>query len=458
MDAFKVGLMAIATLISIGLMSLKITSNQSGFGDYIPYRTIVKDASGIFPKTPIKVAGISAGRIQKIELQGNTALITFEVLDKVKVTVGSKLKVKTVGFLGDKYLEIAINEASDQDIESMGLIESDLGAGFDALAKDASEALREIKAVAEELRNDLAPADGSRPVKQILDDTGAMVANAREISETLRHIFVDNQEKFNQAADDIAFFTEQLRKQVDQTKDDSLMAEARQVMKNLSKLTDDLRVVANNIKNGKGTVGKLLSEDQIADEVRETLSSVKKIVKKADTIRTELSLNTGLNTEYGGETGLGLRIFPAPERFYHLGLLTSEFGQEKEREITTTVNGGVSRTENRKVREKNSYRLNIQLGRKIQNFAFRGGLIDSTGGLGVDYERPEWGTKFLVETFDYGQANNFNLRLGTEIHLWNVFYGKVSGEDLINKQRSYTFSMGIRFLDEDLKGLIGFMF
>ncbi len=457
MDAFKVGLMAIATIISIGLMSIKITSNQSGFGDYVGYRTIVKDASGIFPKTPIKVAGISAGRIKKIELQGNTALITFEVLDKVKVTVGSKLKVKTVGFLGDKYLEIAVNEETDKRIEAMGLIESDVGSGFDSLAKDAADALREIKAVAAELRNDLAPADGSRPIKQILDDTGTMVANARDISESLRHLFVDNENKFSQAANDIVFFTEQLKKEIDKSKDGSLMAEAHAIMQNIEKLSADLRVIGNNMKNGKGTVGKLLSEDQIADEVKETLSSVKKIVKRVDTIRTELSLNTGLNSEMGGETGLGLRIFPAPERFYHLGLLTSEFGQEKEKETVTTVNG-ISTTENRKVREKNSYRLNVQLGRKIQNFAFRGGLIDSSGGLGVDYDRPDWGTKFLVETFDYGKSNNFNLRLGTEIHLWNVFYGKVAGEDLINKDRSYTFSMGIRFLDEDLKGLIGFMF
>ena len=46
MDAFKVGLMAIATLMAVVYMSIKITSNQSGFGDYVSYRTIVKDASG----------------------------------------------------------------------------------------------------------------------------------------------------------------------------------------------------------------------------------------------------------------------------------------------------------------------------------------------------------------------------------------------------------------------------
>ena len=53
-------------MASIVYMSLKITSFQSGFGEYINYRTILKDASGIFPKTPIKIAGITAGKIKKI--------------------------------------------------------------------------------------------------------------------------------------------------------------------------------------------------------------------------------------------------------------------------------------------------------------------------------------------------------------------------------------------------------
>ena len=113
MNEFKVGLLAIATIIAVVVMSLKVTSNQSGFGQYVTYRTIVKDASGIFPKTPIKVAGINAGRIASIELQGNTALITFEILKQIQVTKNSKLRIKSVGFLGDKYIEIFVGDSRE---------------------------------------------------------------------------------------------------------------------------------------------------------------------------------------------------------------------------------------------------------------------------------------------------------------------------------------------------------
>ena len=111
MNEFKVGLLAVASLISIAYMSLKVTSNQSGFGDYTKYRTIIKDATGIFPKTPIRVAGINAGRISDIELAGNSALIRFEIRTKVRIPEDSFLRIKSVGFLGDKYIDIAIGNS-----------------------------------------------------------------------------------------------------------------------------------------------------------------------------------------------------------------------------------------------------------------------------------------------------------------------------------------------------------
>ena len=34
--------------------------------------------------------------------------------------------------------------------------------------------------------------------------------------------------------------------------------------------------------------------------------------------------------------------------------------------------------------------------RKIQNWVFRGGVIESTGGVGVDYLKSNWGSKFSL--------------------------------------------------------------
>jgi phospholipid/cholesterol/gamma-HCH transport system substrate-binding protein len=228
-------------------------------------------------------------------------------------------------------------------------------------------------------------------------------------------------------------------------------------MANVNKLTGDLQGIVGDLKKGKGTLGKMLVEDEIADQVKQTLSSVQKIVGKADSLRTELSVFSGMNTVSGSDTEVGFRLVPMPERFYHLGLTTSEFGPDQEK-ITETTTNGTTTIESKKEKQKNTFRFNAQIGRRIQDLAFRGGLIESSGGLGVDYYLPLLSSKVSLEAFDYKKNKGANVRVSTEAQVYNVIYGKASLNDSFRKDRSATFSAGLRFNDEDLKGLLGFFF
>lgn len=454
MNEIKVGLLAIATILSVVFMSFKLTTNQSGFGDYIPFRTIIKDASGIFPKTPIKVAGINAGRIKKIELADNNALITFEILDHIKLPKDSNLKIKTVGFLGDKYLEIVIGE-SEETLDSLSFVKSIEGGGIEDLVKDASTVLKDVKDIVKSLKEGLAPEGKQSPIKKMMGDMQKVIDNTKVATESLKTILKGNEDRLNEMIANLQKFSKSMAYQTDELEKKSAMAKLKSILDNADKMTDDLKNLVADVKAGKGTVGKLLVEEEIADEVRETLAGVKKLVGKVDQIRTELALFTGINTVHGSETDLSLKIFPSPERFYLLGLTTSEFGPEAERH-TTTITNGLEVKEVRKTRDKDTYRFNVQLGRKIQNWTFRGGLIESTGGIGLDYELSDWGSRFSFEVFDYRDDIGPNIRLISELQLWNVFYGKVSLEDVAEESRSATISAGLKFSDEDLKGLIGF--
>lgn len=454
MNEFKVGLLAIATIIAVVIMSLKVTSNQSGFGQYVTYRTIVKDASGIFPKTPIKVAGINAGRIASIELQGNTALITFEILKQIQVTKNSKLRIKSVGFLGDKYIEIFVGDSAEM-LRKFDFIDSEEAAGIENLIKDTSEVLADVKQIVRSMKESIAPEGEPSPFKTIIDDVKELVANTKEVTATLKRVTDNNEEKINALMDNLEAFSADLAYQTDKNNGDSAMSDVKTILANTKKLTGDLEAIVADLKRGKGTFGKMLVEDEIADQVKDTLSSVQKIVGKADALRTELSIFSGVNSVSGADTDASLRIFPSPERFYHLGVASAEIGPDYEKNTVTTTNGVVV-TENRKENEQNTLRFNAQIGRRIHDFDFRGGLIESTGGLGVDYRVQPIATKISMDAFDYKKGKGANVRFAAETQLWNVFYGRVSSNDTFRKERSGTFAAGLRFNDEDLKGLIGF--
>lgn len=449
MNEFKVGILALLTMAAVVYTSLQVTSNQSGFGEYQRLRTIISDASGIFPKTPIKVAGINAGRIEKIELNGNNALITFEVLTRVKIPKDSRLRIKTVGFLGDKYLEIVVGQSEDYLQDNEFLIAEE-GGGMEALVKDAGEVLKDVKVIVKSVKDTLAPDGEQAPLKLILSDV-------KDITASLKDLIEGNKDQLDGIVDNLDRFTESLAYELNRAEDKSSIQEVQRILDNVKGLTGDLQTLVADIKKGKGTVGQLLVEEEIADEVKETLSGVKKLVSRVDAIRTELSVYTGANTRFGSDTDAMLRIFPSPERFYDLGIATSEFGPESEK-VTTTLVNGTETTEVERVRVRDQYRFTVMIGRKIHNWSIRGGILESSGGIGVDYDIPSWGTKFTSEIFDYRDEIGPNLRFSTQFQVWNVVHTKVTLEDVLDDKRSATFSAGLKFTDEDLKGLIGFFF
>jgi phospholipid/cholesterol/gamma-HCH transport system substrate-binding protein len=417
---------------------------------------VLKDASGIFEKSSIKVAGINAGRIKSIELNGaDGALLTFEMLEGIKITNNSRMKIKSVGFLGDKYLDIILGDQSGDKLppESFVLVEG--GEGFEELSKDAGEVLKEVKEIAKTIKESLRDEQGRNMLKDI-------IANIHDITGSLKRLSSGNEDKINQIVDEVKAISEQLAFETDRYQKGSLMGDLSKIGPILDKAdasVSDLKTIIADLKDGKGTIGKLLRDDAVVDQVSQTLSSVNRLVNRINNIEADIGLSTGANTRSGTDTRFDLDIYPAPERFFRLGVVTNEFGPQTESETdtyTSTDGGPEVRKYSRKV-DHSQFKFNFQIGRRIQRFGLRAGLIESTGGVGLDYFFPDWGVRTGVELFDYQKDAGPNLRLMTEIKLWNVLFARIAGEDLVskNKSQSATISLGLRFSDQDLAALIG---
>ena len=444
-----------AAMAAVVVMSLKITQNQSGFGDHVEYRTILDDASGIFEKTPIKVAGINAGRIKKIQLEGNKAMLIFEILEKIKITPAAKMRIKSVGLLGDKFIDMDVGTQEGDRLKTGSMIPTEGGEGLDTLAKDASAVLRDVKEITTSIKESLKDDEGRNLIQQI-------VRNIDDMTASLKRITTGNEEKVNRIINDIEQVSAQLAHETDRYQKDSLMGDLSKVGPILDKVdaaVSDLKIIIADVKDGKGTVGKLLRDDAVVDQVSQTLSSVNRLVNRINNIEADIGLSTGANTRTGSDTRFDLDIYPAPERFFRLGVVTNDFGPQVEKEIdtyTSTNDNEETKTTVRKI-NKSQFKFNFQIGRRIQRFGLRAGLIESTGGVGLDYFIPDFGIRTGTELFDYQKDAGPNLRVYSEIKIWNVMFLRLAGEDLISKEKkqSATISMGLRFTDQDLAALIG---
>lgn len=457
MNELKVGFLTILAIASMIVVSLTISSNKSGFGDYVQYKTILKDATGIYEKSSIKVAGIVAGRIKKIELSGSHALITFEILEQIKMTKFSTLRIKSVGFLGDKYLDIFLGDPEAKRLPAGSIVQADGGEGFEQLGKDAGAILKDVKVISKAIRDSIYDKDKKNVVKEIMANIKDFTKDAKVIGA----MFSGNSARINATLKDLRKITAQLAKETDRDAEESLMndlSKLNPIMANVDQAVLDLKEIIADVKAGNGTVGKLLRDEEVIDRVTETLSGVNQIVNRVNNFKTDIGLYSGVAVGDGTRTELNVDLIPSPERFFRFGLIQTDFGRDiKTEEVVTTDTGGASATTETTTINKTDFKFNLQIGRKFNDWTLRVGLIDSTGGLGLDYNLYHLGLSSTLEAYDFNKDLGAALRFGVEYRIWNIVYSKVTAEDILSKDgdQEFTLSAGLKFTDEDLGALLG---
>jgi len=110
----KVGFFAVFVMFILTFMTFRVGGldwlKKEGFIVYVYFRNI----AGLDEKTKVKIAGVDAGVIEKIELKDGIAKLTVRVRRDVVLYSDAVASIKATGLLGDKYLEINIGDRQPQ--------------------------------------------------------------------------------------------------------------------------------------------------------------------------------------------------------------------------------------------------------------------------------------------------------------------------------------------------------
>ena len=66
----KVGILGIVALTCVALLIFLLTGNSGWFRKEIPLHVFTSDAAGLTPGAPVRINGIQAGKVSKVELSG----------------------------------------------------------------------------------------------------------------------------------------------------------------------------------------------------------------------------------------------------------------------------------------------------------------------------------------------------------------------------------------------------
>jgi phospholipid/cholesterol/gamma-HCH transport system substrate-binding protein len=478
----KVGLFILAAMLLLTYMTLQVGQRGVGLKKGYNVDVVFDNVSGLNKNSAVQIAGVEVGRVEDIMLKEGKALVRLRIIPGVTLEKDVTAAIKTRGVLGDKYIEILPGTRGMAALEPGEQIRNvERQADIDRLLNQIGAIADDIKTVSSSLSNVMGGKAGQETIGGILENMQmltknintlvtsneatirTMLLNAQELTANLNRVVVQNDGKVGEMIDNLRGASREMEKtfaSFSQIAEDINRGEGTlgQLMKdkttiaNLNKTLASLQEVSDKINQGKGTLGKLVNDEETVNNLNQSLTGINRYVTKAEQFRTFL----GYRGEYlwsksNFKSYLDLKIQPKQDQFYMLGLVSDPRGRLTLRE--NTVGGVTTKTEEW---DKSGLLFNAQIGKRFRDVVLRGGFLESTGGVGMDYMAFNDRLKLTFEAFDFSSDRNAHLKGYADVQLFKYLYLTGGWDDFIsNRGNSSGFvGLSIRFEDDDLKYLL----
>ncbi|MEW6418414.1 MAG: MlaD family protein [Nitrospirota bacterium] len=478
----KVGFFAVIVIVILAFMTFKVgglewMKKKEGYIVYVYFKNI----AGLDEKTKVKVAGVDAGVIEKIELKDGMARLTIRMDKNIQLFSDASASIKATGLLGDKYLDIKTGSAKPS-LKNRDTIRDVIEiVDLDDMVRNLSDVSANINTLATSLNETLGTDEAKRSLKQAISNLDEITAN---LSETI----AVNDKKLRTVLDNINTLTASINDLIDKNKEPltatlgnlkefsgTLRSDAPGLIANLNKATRELRAmveenrpvirnavesldnVAKQVEKGEGTLGKLVRDDRLYESINKAAEKIEKTVSAVERFRTFINFQTEYLTKPEEAKGyFYVTLQPKPDKYYILGVVGDPIGNVT---TTTTTTDGKTVTEEE---IKKRIEFTAQIARRFKDVALRIGLTENTFGVGGDYFFDNDRGKVTADIWDFSNdeegSKNPHAKIGVDYFLFKHLFLSVGADNILNKKwRGGYAGIGLRFEDEDFKYLFGTM-
>ncbi len=445
---FKVGLLVIAVASLIAYMSMRVSDDPSFLRRSNEAWFLLNDAGGLVKNSAIRSAGIPVGIIKDITLQDGIARVEITVKSDFKLFESAVAEIKSQGILGDKHVQVYPGSPTDPPLPDGGQIINVKDQGsLDSVISQVGEIAGSLKETAKNLQE---AVNGNGTREHVL---GRIVLNIEKLTQNISEITGDNKQKINEIVDQVHDITESLSDMLNENDPDSVKAQIKRTMGRLDNAMKNVDEISGKINRGEGTIGRLVNDEETVEELNTAIEGVNGFLDTAGKLQTGLDFHS----EYLGNVGsakttIGLKIQPGLDRFYYIGVVDDPAGLVEKTKTKSTQANVITETDYEKT-YYSKVKFSLLYAKNFYNWTVKGGLIENSGGVGLDYNFFEDKMRFTVEAFEF---TKLNLRAQLQYNVWRGIYLNVGASDILNRGDKYSGYLGAGLLltNDDLKMLL----
>ncbi len=311
----KIGILAVVAIFA-AFWGFKFIQGSNLFDNSNEYFINYQNVAGLTVGTPVQISGVSVGSVSNIQLDQQSRLVqvTLDIRDNINIPVGTKAYISTISLLGEKAVELEYSQpcfgddcapsGSTLEGSNKGILASFLGTDPDADPADGLKA--QVGSAIDTLEWKLFSEDSDNPIAKSSRDLAVTMDNLKRATAQLEGIMNANRRAISTTMDNLASLSNTLNGK--EAAISGILDNAQQLTGNLSELELEQTVeqvnatmnrlqgtmneadralgsvtdVMNDVSNGKGTLGKLMTDDEIYNRLNRASQA-------ADTLLTDFA-------------------------------------------------------------------------------------------------------------------------------------------------------------------------
>ncbi len=282
-----VGIFVVASLVVLLIMVIIIARQEGLFQQYVEYRAVFKNVSGLKAGSEVHLAGVTVGNIKEITINPDgSTLVTFNIIKKYsdRVREDSQASIGYMGLLGEKSLDLTAGSTTKPVIPPEGLVASVEPLDITQMLAKAGPSLEDLS----KILHNLADITGgmTKPggdLTKILEQVRQIVTKINEGKGTLGAL-VNDATLYKETTQTVAG-AKKIVGEVDQsffgkgTKDrtQQTLTEFRSTMSSASKTASNLQEATT------GLPGMMKKADSFLDNLKKTGKSLPELITEAET-------------------------------------------------------------------------------------------------------------------------------------------------------------------------------
>ncbi len=460
-NAARVGLMVVlglAVTFAVYRYVDERSSTESGYGVYAYF----DDVQGLIAKSRVLVAGIPVGYISSIRLDGSRARVDLRIEGDIELYEDARITMRSLSLLGERVLVIHPGTPGLPKIPDGGEIRvADEGVDTDDIIVTVNDIAQSVKKITAQMERAFGTEEAGDRMQSALRNLSDALENIKEVTDEAGPRVIRIMENVELATDDLSQIIHQRRGDIDRgiAEVDDTIASIHRAADQLNAVLADVKEVTGRTARGEGTIGRLTQDEALIDEVEGVAEGLNNFVGGLNRLRTIVELRSewyALSNAF--KTYFSIYLKPREGRYFLVQFIDDPRG-------SVTVTESIIRQSPPPLFYPNEYRrteisrtnrlkFSAQFGKTISFATFRFGIIESTGGLGMDIKVLRDRLELNADIFEFGRRVFPRLRIRAGFELIKRLWLLAGIDDTINPGRDYFVGLQLRFDDEDLKPLI----